>query len=398
MADREIDLLPAAEQITLEDLFLLKQGGVSKKLTGQKLIAFLTALADGHGGIHTIEKTGTEGLVDTYRITLADGSTFGYTVTNGEKGDKGDNAYTWIKYASQEPTADSSSMGDIPDKWMGIYAGPLAAPPEDWAAYKWFEIKGQKGDTGAPATVVSSSVTYQIGTSAAEIPTGEWLPAIPETPQGAFLWSRMVHQFNTGEPVTVYSVSRMGLDGLGTLRTVNGIEPDENGNINLTAANVGALAKTGDSFQGLMNANGHRLTGLPSPTDDTDAVPYSLVKDLETLAWSNVAYTSEFAGQTISLQRQNVSYMVFAFFAGTTDQTLIVTGELPVPASGSTVDAMVYHPVTMTGNYTVMAHRKVRATGYSNAVRIVFDAAYVGAAQDNSYLIPMDITYVRKVT
>lgn len=398
MADREIDLLPAAEQITLEDLFLLKQGGVAKKLTGQTMIAFLTALADGHGGIHTIEKTGTEGLVDTYRITLADGSPFGYSITNGEKGDKGDNAYTWIKYASQEPTADSSSMGDIPDKWMGIYAGPLAAPPEDWAAYKWFEIKGQKGDTGAPATVVSSSVTYQIGTSAAEIPTGEWLPAIPETPQGAFLWSRMVHQFNTGEPVTVYSVSRMGLDGLGTLRTVNGIEPDENGNINLTAANVGALAKTGDSFQGLMNANGHRLTGLPSPTDDTDAVPYSLVKDLETLAWSNVAYTSEFAGQTISLQRQNVSYMVFAFFAGTTDQTLIVTGELPVPASGSTVDVMVYHPVTMTGNYTVMAHRKVRAAGYSNAVRIVFDAAYVGAAQDNSYLIPMDITYVRKVT
>lgn len=40
--------------------------------------------------IASIEKTGTNGLVDTYTITFLDGSTQTYTVTNGEKGDKGD--------------------------------------------------------------------------------------------------------------------------------------------------------------------------------------------------------------------------------------------------------------------------------------------------------------------
>ena len=41
-------------------------------------------------GISSIEKTSTEGLVDTYTITLTDGSTCTFTVTNGEKGADGE--------------------------------------------------------------------------------------------------------------------------------------------------------------------------------------------------------------------------------------------------------------------------------------------------------------------
>lgn len=47
--------------------------------------------ADGDDGvgIADIEKTGTSGLVDTYTITLTDGTTSTFTVTNGAKGDPG---------------------------------------------------------------------------------------------------------------------------------------------------------------------------------------------------------------------------------------------------------------------------------------------------------------------
>ena len=46
---------------------------------------------DGDGkGISSISKTGTSGLVDTYTITLTDGTKSTFTVTNGAKGDKGD--------------------------------------------------------------------------------------------------------------------------------------------------------------------------------------------------------------------------------------------------------------------------------------------------------------------
>ena len=51
-------------------------------------------------GIQKIEKTGTEGLVDTYTITYTKGQTTTYTVTNGAdgpKGDKGDKGDTGEK-------------------------------------------------------------------------------------------------------------------------------------------------------------------------------------------------------------------------------------------------------------------------------------------------------------
>lgn len=398
MADKAISDLTAAEKITDADLFLLEQGGTAKKLTGQTLIAFLTALADGHGGVSGIAKTGTEGLVDTYRITLADGNVFDFTVTNGEKGDKGDNAYTWIKYASQEPTEDSHSMGDLPDSWMGVYAGNLAAAPDDWTLYNWFEIKGEKGDTGDPAVLESGAVAYQIGSSASEIPSGEWLSAIPETPQGSYLWTRVVQTFNSGDPVTFYSVSRIGVDGLGTLRTINNIEADENGNVNLTAANVGALAKTGDYLQGALNANGHSITGLATPTDDTDAVPYGFVKDLQTPVWTNAAVTSEFVSQSLTLadtKNKNQSTVAIIYLqVSTEDTTMIVSGELPM-ITGGAVAFRMFCPVAGSSAF---AYRDVRIVKYSTYARVVFDNAYLGATEANGYMIPVEIDFARQVT
>ena len=58
-------------------------------------------------GITGVSKISTSGLVDTYRITYNDSTNSTFTITNGAKGDKGDNAYVWIRYASQKPTAAS---------------------------------------------------------------------------------------------------------------------------------------------------------------------------------------------------------------------------------------------------------------------------------------------------
>lgn len=398
MADKAITDLIEAEQITNGDWFLLEQGGTAKKLRGQTMVAFLTALADGHGGIANIKKIGTEGLEDTYEITLADDGRFVYTVTNGEKGDKGDNAYTWIKYASQEPTASSHSMGDLPDRWMGVYAGNAANAPTDWQQYKWFEIKGQKGDTGDPATVAENAVAYQVGASATEIPTGEWSANIPETPQGAYLWSRTVTRFNTGDPVTVYAVSRVGRDGLGTLRTINGIEADENGNIALSAGSVGALSKTGDTLSGMLDAAGNRITGIPTPSEAEDAVPYGLLKNAEAIVWQNVKQQSEFAAQTLSLNNPGGTKVIVRFMVATDDDRIVSTEELTIPVSGVTVKHYITAPVRAQSSMTYFATRNFSVYGNKTQMRIVFDSAYVGAEQDNTKLIPLDVTTVRKVT
>jgi len=250
MADQAVGELIRAQNIGPTDLFLLEQSGVAKSLAGQVLLNWLTAAADGHGGINKIEKLRSSGLVDTYRITLADTTTFDFTVnngksitgisktgtqglvdtytityndgpsttfkvTNGAKGDKGDNAYTWIKYASQKPTETSHSIGDVPDDWIGIYSGNKATAPTDWKEYQWFQWKGNTGNTGAPAKLMSQEVKYQVGDSGSIIPSGNWQTSVPVVPQGKYLWTRMTLTFNSGSPVVSYSESHQGLDGAG---------------------------------------------------------------------------------------------------------------------------------------------------------------------------------------
>lgn len=306
MADKAISELVAADQITALDMFVLEQNGTAKKLTGQVLLNWLTAAADGHGGIQSIEKTGTSVLADTYRITLADTTTFDFVVNNGKgitgiektgtsglvdtytisfndgdsstfevangaKGDKGDNTYTHIKYASQEPTESSHSFGDVADNWIGIYTGDSEDAPTDWKQYKWFQIKGEKGDAGNPATLTSSAVEYQVSDSGTIIPSGAWSASVPVVAQGKYLWTRTTQTFNTGEPVISYSVSRMGMDGSGSVSSVAGVSPDGTGNIPLTAADIGALSDKGGVMNGSLNMNGQTLFGLNPPTEDSAA-------------------------------------------------------------------------------------------------------------------------------
>lgn len=104
--------------------------------------------------------------------------------------------------------------------------------------------QGPQGDPGTAATVTSTEIVYQAGTSGTEAPTGTWSAAVPTVPQGQYLWTRVTTQFNTGSPVVYYSVSRFGLDGTGAVKTVNGKAADEAGEVTLGAADVGAVAKS----------------------------------------------------------------------------------------------------------------------------------------------------------
>lgn len=239
MADKSIAQLNEAEKVYSDDLFVLNQSGSAKKLSGNTLKNWLLEIANSLGGISKIEKVSTSGLKDTYRIYYAkDGTTTDFTVTNGDKGDKGDNSYIWIRYTGQKPTESSHSFGTTPDDWMGIYAGNSATAPTDYMQYSWFKIKGEKGNTGDAATVKSRSVTYQVGTSGTTAPSGSWLQAVPTVPQGQFLWTKTAVTFNTGDTITWYSVSRMGIDGTGAVSTVCGIDPDSGGNVALTGTQI----------------------------------------------------------------------------------------------------------------------------------------------------------------
>lgn len=291
MADKSIGELVAATGVTQTDLFVLEQSGTAKKLTGQILENWLVSFADGHGGIQSIAKLSTSGLSDTYRITMADTTTFDFVVTNGrsitgisktstsglvdtytieyndgttdtftvqngEKGDKGDNAYIWIKYASANPTdAAVVSMGDVPDDWMGVYTGYDPAAPSDASAYKWYRIKGDKGNTGdqgKPGETYTTSVTYGVSESPTVYPT-VWYESITSAPvsSGSYVWSR-VQYLNSSNVVvnTAYSVSHIGQNGTGagTVTSVtfgDTVYQDVAGNVTIpmpSSSDVGAIA------------------------------------------------------------------------------------------------------------------------------------------------------------
>lgn len=263
MANKPISQLPEAESVTSTDLLVLEQTGVAKRLTGQTLEDWLVALADGHGGIQSIAKTGTSGLVDTYTITYADLTTSTFTVTNGAdgsngsdgtdgidgttftpsvseegviswtndggktnppsvsiKGDQGDASYAYVRWASEEPTQDSD-MGVIPDDWWGIYVGTESDPTNlHYTDYQWYLVKGTQGDPGTDGSPITS----------VERTGGDGSPGTDDT-YTCYVNSTAVGTF----------IVHNGTDGTGTVNSINNIGVDEGtNNITLTAADVGA--------------------------------------------------------------------------------------------------------------------------------------------------------------
>lgn len=253
MADKSIGDLNFAPG-TVDDsntLFVVQQSGAAYKLSGHEFIIAMESVLDGHGGINSIvytppvapsltgtmvitladqsttsvsiqngkgivsiAKVSTSGLIDTYRITYNDNTTSTFTVTNGAKGDTGDAWYVWIRYSGSQPTQDSD-MGTTPDNWMGIYSGTSSTAPVHYTSYQWFQIKGDKGDTGDPATITNTAVEYQVSTSGTVIPSGTWTTTVPSVTQGDFLWTRTTLTFNTGSPIVWYAVAYQAVDGQG---------------------------------------------------------------------------------------------------------------------------------------------------------------------------------------
>ena len=241
--------LPSASEIHENDRFVLEQDDVAKSLSGRILLNWLTAAADGHGGIKSVEKLSTSGLDDTYRITLADTTTFDFVVTNGR---------------SINSIAKTSTSGLVDTYTITYNNGTTSNFTVTNGATGQRGPQGSTGPKGDPATLVSSVTEYQVGDSGTNIPTGAWSTTIPSVAQGKYLWTRVTQNFNTGNPVVFYSVARNGIDGSGSVVTVNGVSPDSAGNVALTPDNIGAEKKQkygklvvfGDSLgQGSNNGN-----------------------------------------------------------------------------------------------------------------------------------------------
>lgn len=116
-------------------------------------------------------------------------------------------------------------------------------------------IQGEKGDTGAAASVLSAVSAFQASASGTQVPTGNWSSTVPTVAQGQFLWTRTTITFNSGNPVVIYSVARMGMDGSGAVSSVNDVSPDAGGNVTLTGDDLTVGGQTiADALAAKQNA------------------------------------------------------------------------------------------------------------------------------------------------
>ncbi len=76
----------------------------------------------------------------------ADG-TDGKDGKDGKDGQDGQSAYVYIRYAANQPTADSD-MKTTPDAWIGFHSGSEASAPTHYTEYDWYKIKGETGASG----------------------------------------------------------------------------------------------------------------------------------------------------------------------------------------------------------------------------------------------------------
>lgn len=278
MADKSIGDLVAVDQLDGNTLLVCEQTGTAKQFSGGQLTSWLLTYVGGRGGISDIEHTGTSGLTKTYTIhyvnddatdttfDVVDGrgistltweetgesgngryhvGTFTYndesesqiSIRDGLKGDTGDQTYVHIRYSEDYPNSWSDTS-DEPNNYIGIYTGTSADPPTTISSYDWFRFKGNTGIPGQDATIAARSVQYAVDGQGVDPPSSGWSGDIPQTSSGQWLWTKVSFRFSTeAQPIEFFTCARNGSNGLGSVSTVNDIDPVD-GNVTIGAGDI----------------------------------------------------------------------------------------------------------------------------------------------------------------
>ena len=214
MADKSIFDLTTQSTFANEDRLVIGNfaNNDARAITGAAMVAQLTSLADGHGGIASItavESTADAGT-NVITVTMADGSTASFNVKNGSKGSTGQRTYVWIRYAHVQPT-QNSDMGTTPDEWIGIATNTSSSAPSSYTSYTWYKYKGDKGDTGDTGKGVSNITASRTSGTGAPGTTDTYTATVTYTDGSTSSYTFQVYNGENGTGTgTVKSVSYNG--------------------------------------------------------------------------------------------------------------------------------------------------------------------------------------------
>lgn len=326
MANKSINTLDNASSLANADLFVIWQDSTNtaKNLTGQQFTTWLTALADGHGGIASITWTtsGTSGNGQYHNATIhyADGTTSTFQVRDGLKGNTGAQTYVHIKYSLEEPTQDSD-IGDNPAPWMGIATGTSSSAPSSYTAYTWYRIRGDQGEQGYSIDTVNW-VSNSSGT--------QYSP-------GSYDTYNVILNDDNATVASTFSVYN-GMNGEGAVNTVDGLTPDANGDVKTTVSSVtsygsatisGEYAALSDNQTLICSAAAFASAQMPSVsgTYQTDGV-VEIHKGVSNASWIEYHGKAHFFMPVVSgspsgvWEGVNGAVVLYDNTTGTTSETL----------------------------------------------------------------------------
>ena len=157
--------------------------------------------------VHEMENT-----LETFRSEIKNITT---EVGNANKGTK---QYYLQTASTNKPSKTDSAWSEtqpasISGKHMWYMLVDITANGSE-IRHEPFELTGIKGDTGR-GIVDSPTLTYQAGTSATVIPTGEWSSDIPLVNEGYTLWTKTTWKYSDNTTSEVYTPSIAGKAGKG---------------------------------------------------------------------------------------------------------------------------------------------------------------------------------------
>ena len=168
-----------------------------------------------------------------------------------------------------------------------------------------------------------SSVTYQVGNSGTEKPTGTWLNSIPTVPDGKYLWTKIVISLGDGKVNESYSVSYKGFDGNNGLNTatiylykrfsVKPSKPTSDITYNFKTHEITGEDITNGKWNVSIpsgTAPIYVITGTALSQEDTDIIPTS--------EWSEPQILSQ-NGTSVTISETSVTYQIG--ISGTTRPT-----------------------------------------------------------------------------
>ena len=300
--------LDQAAALTSDDLMVVSQSGTAKKM---QAIMFK---GDTGNGISSVAKTATSGLVDTYTVTFTDGTTTTFTVTNGAKGDKGDtgakgdkgdtgNGIASITKTSTSGLVDTYtvSMTDGTNTTFTVTNGEDGAVTAEEEA----EINRRILASFPTATLTDQQIaTFDDG--ADDIPVKDLAVSIEPIQSGSGDPTP-----DNVRPITGWTGARIARTGKNLFKSPTG-EPITSSGVTLTPNSDGSFTLEGEASANASNFNVNLPTRLPTGTKVT-------------ISLNNADINSAIAVRLVGISRSGGALYSTPCYASTENATLTYT-------------------------------------------------------------------------